>query len=247
MEKNVEDGVSGFLNYSYHGNKRSLYYKSMEFNGWSMVTIGAMDKYIPILNNLEKINFTFSILFAISALGIFITTGNIIRCRGYKMNHMKNDLLTNVYRRYTGEEIIKANFEKEHGHPYYGCIFIDIDDFKFINDTYGHDKGDAILRYLGDILKTSSRSQDVLYRYGGDEFCIWLSGNGGKEEIKKIGHRILSKTNEANMKIHLSIGATVIEKKESDWKAIIKRADEAVYHAKKAGKNQISFYEDKMD
>lgn len=244
LREDIRSGESGhFKYYNSDDVRRMLYYEPIGINDWSMVSIGTMKKYLTILAQIEERSFLFSCVFiAIILFGVLVSN-NLVRIRKKKLNLLRRDALTAVYRRGVGEEIIKNGFEAKGSNPYYGCLFIDLDDFKRINDVYGHDKGDALLNYIGKTLKASSRQTDVVYRYGGDEFCIWLSGHGGKEEIAEIGRRIFSNL-EKGGEIHLSIGATLIRDDDDDWRLVLRRADEAVYSAKREGKNRLAFYED---
>lgn len=243
MKKDIKNNQSGIFHYYNQKNlRRTLYYQPLGINDWTMVSIGAMKENLATLQFIERINLLFSILFACIILLGTLATRNIYLCRTQRINNMKVDQLTNIYRREIGEGYVQSAFKDNSHNVFYGCLFLDIDDFKNVNDTYGHEKGDEILTALGDILLSSSQKNDIVYRYGGDEFCIWLFGNGDAKELLTIGHHILSKA-EAQETIHLSIGATCINQSEHDMQAVLKRADAASYAAKKQGKNQIVLYE----
>ena len=124
-------------------------------------------------------------------------------------------------------------------------ILIDIDDFKSINDNYGHIVGDKILIASSNIFKNSIRNQDKVYRYGGDEFVIVLNRSTenmtkitAKRILDKIFHSIF-KINDSNIKITVSIGITG-HKKGDGIENLIERADEALYKTKQSGKNSIN-------
>lgn len=243
MKEDTVNGKSGIFRYYNHDTRRMLYYQPLGINDWTMVSVGAMKNNLVILQSIEKNNLIFSVVFALIILSGVIATKNIYHCRTKRIKDMKLDNLTGIYRREIGEEIVKSIFEHGKNIRIYGCIFIDVDDFKQINDTYGHEKGDEVLASLGEILLENSRKEDIVYRYGGDELCIWLCGNSTKEEITEIGNRIITKVGEKGI-VHLSIGATFVRKDDSDWQEVLRRADEAVYEAKKRGKNQIVLYEE---
>lgn len=111
---------------------------------------------------------------------------------------------------------------------------IDLDDFKKINDTYGHLKGDKVLKEFSDIIKSSIRSNDKAYRYGGDEFVI-IFENIKKYDAKKIIERI--KDNIEKLNIKFSVGIEDSQNVKID--ELIKNADEKAYIAKRKGKNKI--------
>lgn len=120
----------------------------------------------------------------------------------------------------------------------------DIDDFKTINDTYGHQAGDDLLVAVAKNLSKILRSDDKLIRYGGDEFTI-LFKNCSIEDIKRKLDRIKEgyfQNNQINIKITMSFGITeYIEGK--DLEEAISEADHALYRSKKKGKNAVTIYE----
>lgn len=154
------------------------------------------------------------------------------------------DPLTKVYNRNmlnTINEFRKAN-------PY--CIsfaMIDIDDFKVINDCYGHQKGDNILSHLGELIKQNIRADDICIRYGGEEFLLVFK-NTDDETALKILNRIRSTFSEhifyyEGKPLNCTISAGLAFGRESiDSSIIIFNADHALYEAKRNGKNNITVY-----
>jgi diguanylate cyclase len=123
-------------------------------------------------------------------------------------------------------------------------VIIDLDDFKIINDSYGHIVGDKILISIAKIFMESTRVQDKVYRYGGDEFVI-LFNRSSEHVVKATAKRILEKINhtvfkiqDLEIKITNSIGIAA-HKKGDTIDTLITRADEALYETKKSGKNAI--------
>ncbi len=120
-------------------------------------------------------------------------------------------------------------------------MMIDIDDFKIINDTYGHIFGDKVLKEVAKCLRTNLRGYDDSIRYGGEEFLAFVY-RVNKDEILNIAERIRGKVKEIKFEIPItvkvSIGLTFYKKGESILNAI-KRTDEAMYKAKKAGKDRV--------
>jgi diguanylate cyclase (GGDEF)-like protein len=124
-------------------------------------------------------------------------------------------------------------------------LFIDVDDFKKINDTYGHAIGDDALKEIGCILKSSARESDIPARCGGDEFAIMLpnTNNDGAHNTairisKTIQHHELIGAN--NCKLSVSIGhATLIGNNVTSYDALVKLADDAMYKSKSQGKGRV--------
>ncbi|XLQ20677.1 MAG: GGDEF domain-containing protein [Candidatus Moraniibacteriota bacterium] len=153
------------------------------------------------------------------------------------------DFLTGLYNRSflqeTGTEIIK-NCQRQN-QPW-GIIFIDIDDFKSVNDTMGHDVGDGVLVEFAKALRKCSRSGDFCIRLGGDEFVVLFSNIDSYENLVIFANRLSDFVEEAfekTFKITLSIGCNFVEKGSlTSIDNALKRADKAMYHSKSNGKNQ---------
>ncbi len=122
-------------------------------------------------------------------------------------------------------------------------LFIDVDDFKAINDTYGHDAGDAFLVETSQRLKSAVRSTDRVARLGGDEFSILLIGGHDEEWLNKICDRIVEsfsapvKFNEVSIQTTVSVGVASFPKNGDTQEKLYKSADIALYEAKRLGRN----------
>ncbi len=128
----------------------------------------------------------------------------------------------------------------------FSIILFDIDNFKEINDLYGHLEGDKVLKELSTYIMQNLRESDVLIRYGGDEFIIYLS-NTDFEKAKLVAEKILSGLSSrkiAGRTITLSMGIASFPRDGKTWTEIFKKADVALYRSKRRGKARVSWVEE---
>lgn len=162
----------------------------------------------------------------------------------------KHDPLTNLPNRfYLSELLTHAMYSVKHNKKSLALVFIDLDGFKDINDTYGHETGDIVLSTVSARIRAIARSNDIVSRLGGDEFAVVVNDlNNSSEVIPMLQHLLseLSSTivHEKN-EIHLSasIGVSFYPQEEDIGnESLLRQADQAMYHAKLAGKNQYQFF-----
>ena len=136
-------------------------------------------------------------------------------------------------------------------------LFIDLDNFKTLNDTLGHDKGDVLLQQVAQRLTASVRDGDTVARLGGDEFVVMLEGLDANPEeaapqTKAVGEKILGALNDAYLlgdhRHHStpSIGITLFGENQDTVEDLLKRADFAMYQSKSAGRNTLRFFDPEM-
>ena len=127
-------------------------------------------------------------------------------------------------------------------------LFIDIDGFKPINDTYGHDTGDTLLQAIAARLHASVRDSDTVARVGGDEFTVIMENIGDVGHALPVASKILDAMNTPftiggiDCRIGASIGISVYPGDSEELDDLIKKADSAMYQAKHGGRNQICVY-----
>jgi diguanylate cyclase (GGDEF)-like protein/PAS domain S-box-containing protein len=125
-----------------------------------------------------------------------------------------------------------------------GLLFIDIDDFKAINDNYGHTTGDQVLKVVANTLRHNLRSFDLIGRLGGEEFVVVLL-NVNEEQLKTIAHKLVMlvassqlETEKGQLGVTISVGATLAEPDDT-IESLLNRADALMYKSKLAGKNRV--------
>lgn len=140
------------------------------------------------------------------------------------------------------EQIIK---ESKQSNKSFGIMFVDLDGFKQINDTYGHAKGDFLLKQVSEYLKLCVREEDIVGRFGGDEFIIILPYALQKDCIsiaKNIIDNMPLFISGYHDQVTLSIGISLYPQDANDLDTIMKHADKAMYTAKKRGKNNYQLF-----
>ena len=152
------------------------------------------------------------------------------------------DQLTGLCNRYKINEILSSEKNRNNRFgTYFSIILIDIDDFKTVNDSYGHLIGDSVLAEFAEILSSSSRVTDIVGRWGGEEFIVILPQTKKAEAAivaKNIKDKIFSYNFSTVERQSASFGIAECTS-DDDIKNIIKKADNAIYKAKRTGKNRI--------
>ncbi|MHB1664821.1 MAG: putative bifunctional diguanylate cyclase/phosphodiesterase [bacterium] len=158
------------------------------------------------------------------------------------------DGLTGLYNQRVFNEFLHYETERANrNNSIFSLLFIDLDNFKFVNDMYGHNFGDKMLQNIGEVLNKLKRSEDILARYGGDEFAIILPG-AGIEQAYMIAERIREKIGLMQMNdpehkksvgITVSIGVTSYPMSAGTEKDIFMLTDNMMYKAKAKGKDQV--------
>jgi diguanylate cyclase (GGDEF)-like protein/PAS domain S-box-containing protein len=138
-----------------------------------------------------------------------------------------------------------ADRQRQH----FALLFIDLDEFKPVNDAHGHDVGDEVLKQVGQRLNLVIRGMDTAARLGGDEFVVILTDIRNRENAEGVAEKIideLSKPYEvagATLSISASIGASLYQGEQGAAMDLLRTADEAMYQAKRDGKRRVIFYE----
>lgn len=196
--------------------------------------------------------------------GVFILTawplGFYVKIEGEHIEKLENlvnkDGLTGVYNhRYFQDSLKELIINAKKKKSKLAMILTDIDYFKHYNDLYGHQKGDEILRCIGEILRDNSGEKSITARYGGEEFAIILP-NTNEEEALEIANKIrmiIEKTkfygeeNQPNGVLTVSMGISTFPDKARNEVELIKSADDALYRAKFFNKNRVETYSSILD
>jgi len=170
-----------------------------------------------------------------------------LRLREVLRGQSIRDPLTGLFNRRFMEESLERELRRAiRGKQQVALLMLDVDQFKRFNDTFGHQAGDALLRALGNLLKESTRGQDVVCRYGGEEFAFVLAGASLdaartraellREDVKQLnaqhGGQLLGA-------VTLSIGIAVFPDNGDSAEQLLKAADDALYRAKESGRDRI--------
>ncbi len=165
-----------------------------------------------------------------------------------------NDALTGLanrqfFRNHLSACIAKAGIE----HTAFALFFIDLDGFKYVNDSLGHGVGDQLLQTIADRLQRSVRQDDLVARIGGDEFTIILKNIQLQEDVKAIACKILQSIaqpvyiKDFSLNVTGSIGVCCFPEDGENTEVLLKKADIAMYAAKDSGKNKYKQYDQTMD
>lgn len=195
-------------------------------------------------------NLTISIsLFVILYLTLVFIIGFIYYILHYLYHFSYTDHLTKIYNRHKFFEVIERNIYDYHRYNYqFTILIIDIDNFKLINDTYGHNTGDQVLIELVRVIESSLRTTDYVFRWGGEEFMVLLSHcetNIGYQVAEKLRSNIHNHNFSLphNHQVTASLGIASYDNCQS-IEEMISHADKALYESKNDGKNQSTVFTD---
>ncbi len=188
---------------------------------------------------------------------------SILRSIRYAMERKKADLrltylaqydpLTGIpNRQFFNDQLTRATARARRDGRKVTLLYLDLDAFKVINDTLGHDAGDRLLQEVADRIRRSVRTGDVVARLGGDEFAVMLEGLASPRDVEAMASgllEIISKPYhiaDRQLTITTSIGITVFPSDNADTQMLLKNADIAMYQAKDSGRNNFKFFHQAM-
>lgn len=183
-----------------------------------------------------------------------IALRTVLENKNKELTDLSNtDSLTSLYNHRFMMERSQEMFRqsKRYGTPL-SCVMVDIDHFKSVNDTYGHQFGDAVLRGISRILQERTRSSDLCGRYGGEEFIILMARSIGEsmEYVSRL-HQIIGEETFTDatqrVRVTVSIGLAEYQGELNTSHELIQRADQALYRAKQGGRNLIRIWKDEEE
>jgi diguanylate cyclase (GGDEF)-like protein len=166
------------------------------------------------------------------------------------------DGLTGLYnRKFLDEHLNKLIPQALRENINIGVLMLDMDHFKAVNDEYGHDVGDIVLKELAKILSDNVRESDIVVRYGGEEFIVLLVGIDNENSALNIANKLRERvaSNEINiyagnkLRKTISIGLSMFPLDSNNFELAMKNADIALYEAKSSGRNQVIRYKEKVE
>lgn len=162
----------------------------------------------------------------------------------------RTDRLTQLYNRGFWEECLVREFKRFHrSHVPVCLVMFDIDHFKRVNDTYGHQAGDEVIRVTSSSLRQQLRETDIGGRYGGEEFGAILVGadaEGGMifaERLREHISRLLVNHEGQEIRFTISLGVSELKEDIKDTKAWIEQSDQALYRSKEGGRNRVTLFQ----
>lgn len=213
----------------------------------------ALKVVIPNYNDLIRAFIPYSLSFVLLGFLVYYYAGTISVSNNLVRNlkeETRTDFLTELNNVRSFDILYNASIKNaEQRCENLSVILIDIDYFKNVNDTYGHQAGDSILKQVGEILKQGCRSFDIVSRNGGEEFSMILMNCPGAKAYD-IAERIRKRVEEhkfvlndsTEINITLSLGIATYPEAARDSQALFKNADKALYKAKNNGRNRVCYF-----
>ncbi|GMQ58338.1 hypothetical protein AN1V17_27330 [Vallitalea sediminicola] len=232
---------------NYKNNTFFIYYKEINLNGWGIIQLIPENDIDQDIKDFLKIMLIIFGIAAISLLIIIIIEGISYKLRENRLKiQARTDSLTGSNNRSYFMELAKHEFylaKKEERK--FNLLMIDIDYFKSVNDNYGHHIGDLVLENMARLSVKSLGNNAIFGRVGGEEFAAIIMDIDEKkafiaaEDLRgKISNMDIT-TDKGNISINVSIGLTSMKRSDIQLIEILKRADEAMYEAKKSGRNKV--------
>ncbi len=243
--------LEGNYDWDYMLSRLAVGYVHVEMGVVPLWYVGAFGKYLEQIKGLteqyaDEPQLTYESLFKVILLDIVLTLESYHYTKYKLYEELKimaaTDQLTGAYNRRKMLEIMKYEMQRaQRQEAPLALIMLDIDHFKHINDTYGHQEGDQVLIKLSDLVHSNLRGTDFLIRFGGEEFLVVLPAADlaeACEAAERLRHLVAQKNFSPVERVRISLG--VAQLREGDtMDSVIKRADDKLYEAKQGGRDQV--------
>lgn len=224
---------------------KSLYlaYSPLKINDWMIcyiVPVHVAQESYTFIKHYETLLATFLGLIVLSLM-IYLAHSNS-RENKYLIHLSEIDPLTSVFNKETTQKLID---QKLKNHEHFCFLILDVDDFKSVNDNYGHAVGDKVLKNLSDLFKNHFRQTDIVGRIGGDEFIILIEDEHIAESriqslLKKVNALKIEELQD--FKLSISVGMAFAPSNGTTFMELYRHADHALYQTKRTGKNDYKIY-----
>jgi diguanylate cyclase (GGDEF)-like protein len=221
----------------YGGRKAGNLFSLLSIAGWLVVDLGILHDdpfWAEFINNI----------FRFSVLMIVVQIASRLRIALDREHDMaRRDTLTGLPNRRAFYELgeVEAERSRRYSRPF-TALFIDLDNFKTVNDTQGHDEGDSLLKTVAEILHSRLRTTDICGRLGGDEFAVLLPETGeeaGATFATELRSRLMESMEKHGWPVTFSIGVATFHTTPETLDELIAKADALMYLVKQGGKNAI--------
>lgn len=224
---------------------KSLYlaYSPLKINDWMIcyiVPVHVAQESYTFIKHYETLLATFLGLIVLSLM-IYLAHSNS-RENKYLIHLSEIDPLTSVFNKETTQKLID---QKLKNHEHFCFLILDVDDFKSVNDNYGHAVGDKVLKNLSDLFKNHFRQTDIVGRIGGDEFIILIEDEHiAESRIQSLLQKVNALKIEElqGFKLSISVGMAFAPSNGTTFMELYRHADHALYQTKRTGKNNYKIY-----
>lgn len=232
-------------------------------NGWYLVMVKPAQKVLEVVNSTVGYVIIIAIVLTIIFIIVTIRMCIWIMASMNKTVHTLDikaqiDLLTGIYNKKSFEEVVNEELSNSSGEFVYALVFMDVDNFKGVNDNCGHDIGDEVLKFFARSIGKAFRESDIKGRLGGDEFCVLMRVNAeyaNEIEIqaeaacgrfRDLLHAMKNSNRQTLPPVTSSMGIAIADSEDKTFDSLYKKADTALYESKKKGKDTWTLYGERM-
>lgn len=239
-------------------NKDSVIIAESCENGWFVVCTANTDKLFGGTDNIKGFSFAVTIVLVVAVmLVMLLMLSRMYNTRGGVLHEIaenaENDRLTKLTNKISYQELVDGNIREAKPEDIHVMVMLDMDNFKKVNDTFGHNKGDEVLVETSSVFLEVMENEGNIGRIGGDEFSIYIKFSGKEESDVKyytedkvrtifevFNNRVAKDYESCNLSISAGMYMSVT-KDELGYEYMYKKADEALYESKRSGKNQFNW------